>query len=174
VVMKCSVIWDITLCSQLKVNWKHQHEAGSKQSLLGFLFSPGGVGDMFLWNFSWHPVEYMALYPKRQNFSNPKCFLWFIKLETFFSAIILWGGSITEVQYLFHIVIQCFDILNHNIQKSVKCTFYICHTVTNSTQEMCFSLVGDMGWFIYITIEWSVTWSLGQCYPCNASCTMKE
>jgi hypothetical protein len=66
VVMKNSVFRDITLCSPLKVNGRfkgtyhnhlqvrtisqarNQHEADSKQGLLGMFFDPEGGGDTFL------------------------------------------------------------------------------------------------------------------------------
>lgn len=37
--------------------------------LLGYLLDPKDGGDMFLRTVSWLSTQYMALYPKRQNFS---------------------------------------------------------------------------------------------------------
>jgi hypothetical protein len=37
--------------------------------LLGFIFDPKNGGDIFLRNISWLLTDYMALYPRRQNYS---------------------------------------------------------------------------------------------------------
>lgn len=36
--------------------------------LLGLLFKPEDCGDMFFQNVSWIAADYMALYPRRQNY----------------------------------------------------------------------------------------------------------
>jgi hypothetical protein len=35
-----------------------------------FLLNPEDGGDMFLWNFGWLSANYMALYPKKYNYSK--------------------------------------------------------------------------------------------------------
>jgi hypothetical protein len=80
VVMKSSILWDITPCSPLKIKWcfggicrlhlqdwrlsqaRNQHEAGSKQGLLFLLFNPEDGGEIFLRNVGWFSTDYTALY----------------------------------------------------------------------------------------------------------------
>jgi hypothetical protein len=81
--LKCSVFWDITPCSLLKVNC---HIRGTYHlHLNGCRISPArnqheswwqteNGGDMFLQNVSWLSTGYMALYTIRQTSSQP--WLW--------------------------------------------------------------------------------------------------
>jgi hypothetical protein len=79
VIMKNTVLWDITPCSPLKVNWRfggtcHLHLQGRRITRArnqrdsrweAELFDPEDGGDMFLWNVGWLSADYMAFYPRR-------------------------------------------------------------------------------------------------------------
>jgi hypothetical protein len=69
--MKSSIFCDITPYSPLKINKRaspvrYVLHAGS---WLGSFFDPEDEDDMFLRNAGWFSADYMALYPRSQNFS---------------------------------------------------------------------------------------------------------
>jgi hypothetical protein len=75
VVVKSTVLWDITPCSPLSVNRRfggtyHLYLQGRKNNFnkkpaWKHFFYPEGEGDMYLRTVIWHSTDYTALYPRR-------------------------------------------------------------------------------------------------------------
>jgi hypothetical protein len=78
VVTKCSIFWEATTCSPLKVNWQ---QSVSTCYLLhaGFLLDlfsdPEDEGDMILRNVGRLSTDYTALHPRRQSCSSLVCII---------------------------------------------------------------------------------------------------
>jgi hypothetical protein len=77
VIMKSYTFWDITLCSPLKMNWRF----GETFPILlqGFRVRQKGLQSeaktwLLLRNLGWLSTEYLALYSRRQNFSQTLLF----------------------------------------------------------------------------------------------------
>jgi hypothetical protein len=84
VVMKSTIIWDITPCSPLRVNRRlggayrlhlqgrrinraRNHRESSWQADRGLFFDLEDVGHMLLRNVGWHLTDYTTLYPRRYS-----------------------------------------------------------------------------------------------------------
>jgi hypothetical protein len=110
VVIKSSIVWDITLCSPLKVNWcfggtcrfhlqgkinqaRHQHDVGQKQDSVGFLLGllftlmieATCSSEMFVgcqWT-TWHyiPEDRTLRICKRPEMKNQRGFHYYCILE---------------------------------------------------------------------------------------------
>jgi hypothetical protein len=91
VVMKNAIFWDIVLWIPLKVNKHfrgmcHLPFQGQRISL-GLCFDTEDRREMLLWNAGWLPADYIALYPRRQNFKLglSSCW-WWCSCQLFWAA----------------------------------------------------------------------------------------
>jgi hypothetical protein len=64
--MKSTIFWDITPCSSWKVNRRFggTHRLHLQGRRISHARNPQHGRDMFLWNISWHSLDYMALHPR--------------------------------------------------------------------------------------------------------------
>jgi hypothetical protein len=110
--MKRSMSWDITRCSQLKINRRFGRKYFQNSTcyllhagfLLGLFYDTKNRGDMILRNVSLLQTDYTVMFPRRQNSSvETLCFLfggYRVRTSTPIQALL------TEISRDFHYSIQ--------------------------------------------------------------------